>query len=126
MRMEEWGVPDFYELVLVASEETIADRPEVVQRFVNAFSRGFESAIENPQKSIDALIEGAEEGTVNEELERKGVDLLLPMWSGDAPSFGWQVSEKWATLSDWMKGRGLVKADLDPNTAFTNEFVENR
>ena len=126
MRMEEWGVPDFYELVLVASEETIADRPEVVQRFVNAFSRGFESALENPQKSIDALIEGAEEGTVNEELERKGVDLLLPMWSGDAPSFGWQVSEKWATLSDWMKGRGLVKADLDPNTAFTNEFVENR
>ena len=126
MRMEEWGVPDFYELVLVASEDTISERPEVVQRFVNALSRGFESAIENPQKSIDALLDGAEEGTVNEELEREGVDLLVPLWTDGAPSFGWQVSERWTTLSDWMKGRGLVDAGLDPNEAFTNEFVENR
>ena len=126
MRMEEWGVPDFYELVLVASEDTISERPEVVQRFVNALSRGFESAIDNPQKSIDALLDGAEEGTVNEELEREGVDLLVPLWTDGAPSFGWQVSERWTTLSDWMKGRGLVDAGLDPNEAFTNEFVENR
>ncbi len=126
MRMEEWGVPDFYELVVVASEDTIAERPDLVQRFVNALSRGFESAIENPQKSIDALLEAAEEGTVNEELERQGVDLLAPLWTEGAPSFGWQESERWTTLSDWMKGRGLVDADLDPNSAFTNEFVENR
>ena len=126
MRMEEWGVPDFYELVVVASEDTIAERPDVVQRFVNALSRGFESAIENPQKSIDALLEAAEEGTVNEELERQGVDLLAPLWTEGAPSFGWQESERWTTLSDWMKGRGLVNTDLDPNSAFTNEFVENR
>ena len=90
MRMEEWGVPDFYELVVVASEDTIANRSDVVQRFVNALSRGFESAIENPQKSIDALLEAAQEGTVNEELERQGVDLLAPLWTEGAPSFGWQ------------------------------------
>ena len=126
MRMEEWGVPDFYELVVVASEDTIANRSDVVQRFVNALSRGFESAIENPQKSIDALLEAAEEGTVNEELEREGVDLLAPLWTEGAPSFGWQEAERWTTLSDWMKGRGLVNADLDPSSAFTNEFVENR
>ena len=126
MRMEEWGVPDFYELVVVASEDTIANRSDVVQRFVNALSRGFESAIENPQKSIDALLEAADEGTVNEELERQGVDLLAPLWTEGAPSFGWQEAERWTTLSDWMKGRGLVNADLDPNSAFTNEFVENR
>ena len=126
MRMEEWGVPDFYELVVVASEDTIANRSDVVQRFVNALSRGFESAIENPQKSIDALLEAADEGTVNEELERQGVDLLAPLWTEGAPSFGWQEAERWTTLSAWMKGRGLVNADLDPNSAFTNEFVENR
>ena len=126
MRMEEWGVPDFYELVVVASEDTIANRSDVVQRFVNALSRGFESAIENPQKSIDALLDATDEGTVNEELERQGVDLLAPLWTEGAPSFGWQEAERWTTLSDWMKGRGLVNADLDPNSAFTNEFVENR
>ena len=126
MRMEEWGVPDFYELVVVASEDTIANRSDMVQRFVNALSRGFESAIENPQKSIDALLEGAQEGTVNEELERQGVDLLAPLWTAGAPSFGWQESDRWTTLSDWMKGRGLIGADVDPGSAFTNEFVENR
>ncbi len=126
MKMEEWGVPDFYELLLVASEDTVSDRPDVVQRFVRALSRGFESAIDNPQESIDALIEAAEEGTVNEELEREGVDLLAPLWVEGDLKFGWQVAGKWAQLAEWMKGRGLVDEGLDSSAAFTNEFVENR
>ena len=30
LRVEEWGVPDYYELVLVASEEKIASNPEQI------------------------------------------------------------------------------------------------
>ncbi len=126
MRMEEWGVPDFYELLVVASEDSVSNRSDVVQRFVRAVSRGFESAIEDPQRSISALLEETDEGTVNEELERQGVDLLSPLWTDGAPSFGWQDAGRWTEFSDWMKGRGLIRGDVDPGSAFTNEFVENR
>lgn len=125
MRMEEWGVPDFYELVLVTNEQTIDERSDVVQRFVRALSRGYEAAMANPDGAIDALLElGGDE--VNEELEREGVRLLVPMWQDEAPQFGWQESSRWTEFADWMKERELVDQDLEPQDAFTNQFVEQR
>lgn len=124
MRMEEWGVPDFYELVLVASEKTVGERSDVAQRLVRALSRGFEYTLANPQKSIDILVEHGGE-TVLEEVERRGVELLLPMWDdGVAPQFGWQESARWDSFVDWMKSQGLVDPTLDPSAAFTNQFIE--
>ena len=124
MRMEEWGVPDFYELVLTASEDTIRDRPEVVEKFVRAMRRGFEAANENPQASIDTLLE-LNPDTVDEELERRGVDLLQPMWTAGAPSIGWQERSRWESFADWMKSQGFIGEDVDPNSAFTNQFAAN-
>ncbi len=124
MRMEEWGVPDFYELVLVASEDKVADESEVVQKVVRAFSRGFEYALANPQPSIDMLVSLGGE-TVLEDVEREGVELLLPMWDdGVAPRFGWQEQSRWNSFAEWMKSRDLIDDSLDPSAAFTNRFIE--
>lgn len=124
MRMEEWGVPDFYELVLVTSENMVAQNSEVVQKLVRAFTRGFEYAIANPQSSIDMLVRIGGE-TVLEEVEREGVELLVPMWDdGVAPQFGWQEQARWESFAAWMKSQGLIKESLDASAAFTNRFVE--
>ncbi len=82
MRMEEWGVPDYYELVIVASEDTIANRADVVERFVRAVRRGYEDAAANPQEGVDVLLELAGE-EVDEAIERPGADLLAPLWRTD-------------------------------------------
>jgi putative hydroxymethylpyrimidine transport system substrate-binding protein len=124
MRMEEWGVPDFYELVLTTSEKTLEDRPEIVERFVRAMRRGFEAANADPQGSIDTLVE-LNPDTVNEELERRGVDVLQPMWTEGAPSIGWQERERWESFSNWMKSQGFIGDEVDPNKAFTNQFAAN-
>jgi putative hydroxymethylpyrimidine transport system substrate-binding protein len=125
MRMEDWGVPDFYELVLVASDDTVANRSEVTQKLVRAFSRGFEYALANPQKSIDILVAHGDEA-VQEAVERKGVDLLLPMWSdGVAPRFGWQEAARWESFAQWMKDKGFISESLEASKAFTNTFVAN-
>ncbi|MEX0761808.1 MAG: ABC transporter substrate-binding protein [Dehalococcoidia bacterium] len=123
LRMEEWGVPDFYELVLVTNETILAEDRDVVEQFVRAFRRGYEAAAEDPQASITSLIEANPE-TVNEPLEREGVELLVPMWT-DAPRFGWQEESRWTDFADWMKARDLINDDVDPADAFTNEFVED-
>ena len=53
MRMEEWGVPDYYELVLVTSESYLADNEDVARRLIRAVKRGFEEAIADPQAGVD-------------------------------------------------------------------------
>ena len=122
LRIEEWGVPDYYELVLVVSEETLAERKDVVDRFVQAFRAGFEAAAQDTQASVTTLLDANPE-SVNEELEREGVELLAPMWTEGAPRFGWQESARWESYTEWMKSRGLIRDSVEAAAAFTNEFV---
>ena len=122
MRMEEYGVPDFYELVLVTGEEMLAENPDLVERFVRALMRGYQDAMADPQAAIDVLKRLAPE--IDEAIDRPGVELLAPLWQDSPNGFGWQTVDKWVSFADWMKAEGLLDADVDATAAFTNEFVE--
>ncbi len=121
MRMEEWGVPDYYELVIVASEDTIANRPDVVESFVRAVSRGYRDAVSDPQGGVDVLLELAGE-EVNEAIERKGADLLAPLWQTDTAEFGEQKAGKWEAFTTWMQESGLLSEDVRAEDAYTDRF----
>ena len=123
MRMEDWGVPDFYELVLVTSERKLAEDPNLVQRLVRAMVRGYKDAMADPQAAVDTLLRGTKE-EVDETIERPGVEVLAPLWKDTATSFGWQTREKWATFADWMYKAGQLSQPVAPDAAFTNQFVE--
>lgn len=125
LRMEQWGVPDFYELVLVTNEKTLKDREGVVKRFVRALSKGHEIARMNPQRAVETLMKHNPD-TINEELERKGVDRVAPMWTDGAPEFGWQDAGRWASFTAWMKSRGLINENVDASAAFTNKFIAGK
>jgi len=121
MRMEEWGVPDYYELVLVASEEMLRDRPDVVKRFYRALRRGYDDAAADPQAGVSILLIATNE-EVDEDIERPGADLLAPLWSGPGVDFGNQTESKWVEFTRWMQDNGLLSAEVDGADAFTNEF----
>jgi putative hydroxymethylpyrimidine transport system substrate-binding protein len=122
LRMEEWGVPDFYELVLVASEDTVGNEPDVVRRFLRATARGFADAIADPQGAVDILVAANPE--TDSALETKGIGLLAPMWTEGAPTFGWQTRERWQSLAQWMKDEGLLSVEVDEGQAFTSDLLE--
>jgi putative hydroxymethylpyrimidine transport system substrate-binding protein len=122
MRMEQWGVPDFYELVVVASEDKLKNNPDVAQRFVRALVRGYRDAAADPGAAVDTLLKGTRE-EIDEAIERPGVQVIAPLWKGDE-SVGWQTAERWTKFADWMHTNGLVDAPIDGNKAFTNEFVQ--
>ena len=123
IRMEQWGVPDYYELVVVTNEETLAERSDVVQRFVRAVIKGYEDAAENPDAAVDALV-ALSGGEIDEAIDRPGAELLAPLWKSGDTAVGWQTSEKWTGFADWMHDNGIVEEPLDASKAFTNEFVE--
>ncbi|PKB82953.1 MAG: hypothetical protein BZY88_03460 [SAR202 cluster bacterium Io17-Chloro-G9] len=122
MRMEKWGVPDFYELVLVTSEKMLEEKPEVVQRLVRALMKGYSDAAADPGAAVDILL-AATKGEVDEAIERPGIQVIAPLWTEAGPA-GWQTSEKWTNFADWMYTNGLVDDPIDAGAAFTNEFVE--
>ncbi len=124
LRMEQWGVPDFYELVVVTNETTLAERAGVVERFVKAVVRGYEEAANDPGRAVDVLVSLVGEDDIDEAIDRPGAEILAPLWKDDGTPVGWQTSDKWTGFAQWMYDNGIIDEPLDGNEAFTNEFVE--
>jgi putative hydroxymethylpyrimidine transport system substrate-binding protein len=122
LRLEQWGVPDFYELVMVTSEKMVREKPDVIQRLVRAVARGYEDAVKEPNAAVDILKQSYAEA--DEAVERPGINILVPLWKEGERGVGWQEDAKWANLVEWMKGKGILDSKLDASECFTNRFVE--
>jgi putative hydroxymethylpyrimidine transport system substrate-binding protein len=121
--LTDWGVPDYYELVLVTSDEMIEDDAETIERFLRAVQRGYDAAEDDPDAAIAALLEANADAI--EEVEDASISLLAPFWTdGGAVDFGTQTEENWERYAAWLQSNGLLGDDVDGADAFTNEFVE--
>lgn len=121
MRVEQWGVPDYYELVLVANADKVQSNPDLVQRFINAVVKGYDEAIADPQKAIDILKQAAPE--IDESIERPGVAKLAPLWAENGQPFGTQTAAKWNSFATWMEDQKLLGNPGDVSRLWTNQFV---
>jgi putative hydroxymethylpyrimidine transport system substrate-binding protein len=123
MRIEEWGVPDHYELLLVTSDAFASENPEIVEGFIRAMTRGYADADANREAAIDELVRANPE--TERELELRGIELLAPLWTDDgAVPFGTQTEERWQSYADWLRENDILTQDIEVDAAYTNEFVE--
>ena len=121
-RIEEWGVPDYYELVLVAGESTIADDEDMVRGFLGALQQGYNDAIADPEDAIDGLL--AESPDLVRDVEIEGLDLLIPLWTEDgAIPFGQQTEQRWDDFGAWLKEQDLLAADVDIAAAWRGDLL---
>jgi len=114
-------IPDYYTPVVIASEDTIANRPEVVRALMKALSRGYDFATENPGKAADILLAAVPE--LDAELVKASQDWLSEYYKADAPRWGEQKESVWQEYADWMVEYGILSASISASDAFTNEFL---
>ena len=122
MRLEEWGVPDYYELILITNKSFLEENKSDVKKVVNSFKKGYEFSIKNPQESITSLISIAGEEIVEEDVERAGVELLIPMWQSNNLPFGHQDISKWEETYEWMYQNNFLEKELIIENLFMDEF----
>jgi putative hydroxymethylpyrimidine transport system substrate-binding protein len=121
LKVDDWGVPPYYELVIAASEATVDERPDMVERFLRATRRGYEDAIADQAAAIAAL--QAASPDLNVPVEEAGISLLAPAWTaGDVP-FGTQTAARWDAYAAWMAERGLIPANADVPTAWRGDLL---
>ncbi len=121
--MEDWldCIPDYYTPVLIASESTLAERPEVVRAFLAAVSRGYNFAIHDPEEAAGILLKAAPE--LDPALVQTSQAWLSPRYQAEAPRWGEQRLEVWQAYSSWMTEHGILTTPIDASAAFTNEFL---
>ncbi len=122
LRVEEWGVPDYYELILAAGESTVADRGEAITAFLGAMQRGYVDAAADPDAALDVLLAASPD--LDADVERQGLELLIPLWTDDgAVAPGTQTAERWDAFGSWMKEQGLLGEDVDVAAAWSGDLL---
>lgn len=112
---------DYYTPVLATNEAMINKNPDTVKAFVKAAAKGYQYAIDNPEKSADILLAAAPD--LDAELVKKSQEWLSPRYQDDAARWGEQKLEVWANYANWMYENGLLEKKLKAEEAFTNEFL---
>ena len=123
MKAINYGVPDYYDLVIVTNEDMIKNNPDVVERFLRAVSKGYKEAAKNPSNAIQLMKNTNPEFDTS--VGNKEILLEAPLWFADNGKFGWQEENKWLSFAQWMKDGGLLTKPVDARQAFTNSFVES-
>jgi len=118
----EWGVPIYYELVLITSEDNVANNPELVERFVRAFNKGYAQAVDDPQGSVDTMLALNPEAEIDEPTDREGVELLAPLWKSEGAPVGTLDDSRWESLVEWMKAQDLLDDSLVAADAYDSSF----
>jgi ABC-type nitrate/sulfonate/bicarbonate transport system substrate-binding protein len=121
--MEDWFqcIPDYYTPVLITSEETIKNRPEIVSAFLAAVSKGYTYAIDYPDEAASILLEAVPE--LDEELVRTSQAWISTRYQADASQWGEQQLNVWEDYSNWMAKREILSEPIDANAAFTNDYL---
>ncbi|WP_342565931.1 ABC transporter substrate-binding protein [Paenibacillus sp. FSL R7-0345] len=116
-----YGVPDYYELVLAAGEQGLEDSRDYYSKFMNAARKGQQFVQDHPEEALDLLL-AHEDSTapLDREIERRSLDILLPLMDAGDEAFGYQTSESWSGVADWLSGSGLLSDETVSEEAFIN------
>lgn len=117
-----------YGTTIVTMQKTVADKPDLVGRFVRASIEGWKSYLADPAAG-NALIKQANPKMGDEQIAF-GVQQLKAMKmfdGGDAATLGGGImtDARWEQTYRFMVEAGLLKPDTDWRKAYTTRFVKD-
>ncbi len=123
IHVENVGVPNYNELVLVARTNEIASaNSNVLRRFVQTLGRGYEAVRGDPGAGVASLV-SANPG-ISAKLAHASVSATLPAFfpSGGKP-WGWQAPAQWTAYGQWMLSHHLITNAGAVSGAQTNQLL---
>lgn len=112
---------DFYTPVIIASEDTLKNKPELAKKFLKATALGYQDSINKPEEAAEALLKHAPE--LDKNLVIGSQKYLAAQYIADAPRWGEMKQEMWENYANWMFDKKLINVKLNANEAYTNEYL---
>jgi putative hydroxymethylpyrimidine transport system substrate-binding protein len=117
----DYGVPDYYELVMVASEKGLKEKPEVFKKFMTAITKGQTYVQEHPEDGLSVLMDHEDKTSpLEKDVETKSLEILLPLMDAKEKPFGYQDPEVWKNTAQWLKVNKIIKETVQAEEAFIN------
>lgn len=107
---------------ILASEKVIAEDPELVRGFVEAFLKGLKFTIENPDQAYTLSATYIPNfADLDEKVQKEILNTSIQMWNADR--LGYSDPKAWENMQNILLEMGLITDSLDLGKSFTNEFV---
>ncbi len=117
----DYGVPDYYELVLVGSEKGLKTKPDVFKKFMAAITKGQKYVSEHPEEGLSVLMKHEDKSSpLEKDVETKSLEILLPLMDAKDKNFGYQDPETWNKVAQWLKENKVIKETVKPEDSFIN------
>jgi putative hydroxymethylpyrimidine transport system substrate-binding protein len=112
--LEKHGVPDFYELVVIANEAFLQKEPQTAKQFVMALQEGLAYVKQHPKEALAAYF--AANPDVRKELDTKAFHATLPVFAGSQE----QSLAKWQRFAAYALKSGLIEKPVEASELFQN------
>lgn len=110
------------------SEKMIADKPDLVQRFMRAYTQAFQFVIENPKEAVDIVVRLNPEYKGKEDTLFKQIDadVKFTFFSDYTRTNGIGAINpaQWRETAQVLQEQGVLPAGFDSNIGFNASFVE--
>lgn len=121
----EIRVADYVRLAsngILAGEKVIAENPELVRAFVDAFLKGLADTIADPDEAIstsEAYIPNFTD--LDSDVQKQVLEISIEQWK--AERLGYSDPQAWENMQNVLLDMGLITEKMDLSKAFTNEFI---
>lgn len=112
---------DYYTPVIIANNDFLKENPDTAKAFMEALSKGYEFAIENPEEAADILCKAAPE--LDKELVLASQKYLAKEYQAEAEYWGYIDADRWNNFYKWVNDMELVEGEVPLDTAFSNEYL---
>ncbi len=118
---DNYGV-HFYNDTIFATDDFIAENPDLVLRFVRATLRGWRWAVENADEAGRLALEY--DPTLNAAVQVAQMEASLPLIHTGEDQIGWMRAEIWQGMHDTLLEQGVLERPIDLSTVYTMQFLE--
>lgn len=112
---------DYYTPLLIASEKTLQEKPDLVKKFLKATKDGYMYAVQHPENA--ALILAKENKEANLEFLKESQLYLSEQYLAGEKNWGTMDIKRWENYTNWLWEHQIIEKKLDNEKAFTNEFL---
>ena len=112
---------DYYSPVIVANSDWLTQNPDTAKAFLSATAKGYELAVDDPDRAAEILCEQVPE--LDEELVKESQEWLSPQYKAEVEQWGYIDQERWDAFYQWLYENGLSD-EIPAGYGFTNDYLE--
>lgn len=114
---------DYYTPIIAASENVLENKSDMVTKFMEATTKGYEYAINNPEDAANILVTEVPE--IDKDLAIESQKYLADKYKDDANRWGEMKDSVWNNYTSFLLENGVIEKDMKASEAYTNEFLPN-